>query len=93
MIEATAIAVKSAGVPEIAAGSTRDSILLLRSVKPLVEQVDQPRFLLSLSLEGARTFLKRVRLPELSVLVLTGRQCKIQLSSLCTEFRVAKAYR
>ena len=69
MIEATAVAMNSAGVPEIAAGSTRDSILLLRSVKRQVEQVDQPRFLLSISLEAARTFLKRVRLPELSVLV------------------------
>jgi len=64
MIEATAIAVKSAGVPEIAAGSTRDSILLLRSVKRLVEQVDQPRFLLSISPEGARTFLKGCVYPK-----------------------------
>jgi len=69
MIEAPAIAVKSAGVPEIAAGSTRDSILLLRSVKRLVEQVDQPRFLLSISPEGARTFLKRCVYPKSAFLV------------------------
>ena len=93
MIEATAVAVNSAGIPEIAAGSTRDSILLLRSLK-LIEQVDQPRFLLSISLEAARTFLKGCVYPKSAFWsMLTGLMQNTVKGTCVLNLRVAKAYR